>query len=367
MGISRFLMNEDIIAIDIGSSNIKMVYADIASRKVRTMDALTCATPRDSVKEGNIVDIDRVSDTIRTTIQAAGIKCVNAATAIAGPSVVVRNVLMPKMSAQMLRKSLSFEASKYISAPIEGSVIEFDILGDAPNGQMKVVLVAAPREMVDSYARVLEQSGLDPISIDIEAFASFRSTIEFNSDYSLDKGTIALLDMGASHTEINLIVSGEVMLTRNIPIAGNAITGAIKSVENCTEDEAERMKYAMDLSVLLDPSSAPYIKSSTKAVQQLLDELLREIRRSFNYYQSQLPEDSRDLVINKIILTGGAARLSGLMQYMQNRLSVDATLGDPLSWLNDRNSIKINSLQQEDYPLFSVALGLIAKEAHVSS
>lgn len=366
MVFPRLLANENLISIDIGSANIKIAHANIAKHGRRIARAVSCPTPPDALKEGVIVNIPEVANAIQFAMRSAGIRGTNAVAAIAGPGVVVRNVAMPKMSEQILRKSIRYEAGKYISVPMEDSVVEFEIQGDAGGDQMSVVLVAAPREMIDSRAAVLEQSGLDPLSIDIEAFASLRSIVELNPDENLRKGPIALLDMGASHSEINLISFGNLMLTRTIPIAGTAITNAIRSVESCTDDEAEQRKYAMDLSSLVDSSGAA-ISPSLRTVQQLIDELLREIRRSFNYYQSQLPEGTPDTAIDKVIVTGGASRLKGLVPYTQSRLNVDVMLGNPLSWFKDAPVMHIEGLSEEDYPLFAVTFGLIAKEMSVPS
>lgn len=366
MAFSRLLANETLISIDIGSSNIKIVYADIAKHGGVITHAVSCPTPPDAVKEGIIINIQETAEAIQFAMRSAGIKGSNAVTAVAGPGVVVRNVLMPRMSEQILRRSIRFEAGKYISVPMEDSVVEFDILGNAPDNQMNVALVAAPREMIESKASVLERAGLELLSIDIEAFATLRALVEMSPDESVRKGTIALLDIGASHTEINLVSNGVLMLTRTIPIAGTALTNAIKSVENCSEKEAEELKHALDLSPAVDLSSTAANSSSLRTLQQLIDELLREIRRSFNYYQSQLPEGSSESAIERVIITGGASRLKGLTTYMQSRLNVDVALGNSLSWLPNASSSHIEGLNEEDYPLFTVALGLVAKEMPIA-
>lgn len=366
MVFSRLLANENLISIDIGSCNIKIIYVDVAKHGGAITHAVSCPTPPDAVKEGIIINALETAEAIQFAMRSAGIKGANAVTAIAGPGVVVRTVVMPRMSEQILRKSIRFEAGKYISVPMEDSVVEFDILGDAPDNQMSVALVAAPREMIDSRATVLEQSGLEPLSIDIEAFATLRALVEMNPDESFRKGTIALLDIGSSHTEINLVSSGVLMLTRTIPIAGTALTNAIKGAESCSDQDAEQIKHALDITPSADLSAASGPSTSLRSVQQLIDELLREIRRSFNYYQSQLPEGASESAIERVVITGGSSRMKGLAPYMQSRLNVDVTLGNPLSWMPNTSSSHIEGLDEEDYPLFTVALGLVARELSVT-
>jgi len=359
---SRLLANESVVGVDIGSSSIKIVHAEPSRQGFVISHATTCPTPPESVREGAVVDVPEVAAAIQFAIRSAGIKATNGVVAIAGPGVLVRHVQLPKMTEQVLRRSIHFEASKFISTSVEDSVVEFEILGDGDEpGQMKVMFVAAPKAMIDSRVSVLEHAGLEPLAVDVEAFATFRALLEYNPDQSLMESTVALLDIGASHTEINLACKGSLALTRTVPIAGSSLTNAIKSAENCSEDEAEQRKYSLDLSELVDLPPGAAGDSSLKVIQSLVDEVLREIRRSINYLQSQLPDGAADTTVDKIILTGGTARLNGLAAYTKNRLSIDVSTGNPaLADFIDLSSAA--GLNEEDVPLLATAFGLAAKE-----
>jgi type IV pilus assembly protein PilM len=270
---------------------------------------------------------------------------------------------MPKVTEQVLRKSLDFEASKYISASVEDSVVEFEILGDSEEpDRMDVLLVAAPKAMIETRMAVLENAGLEPIAIDVEAFAIYRTLVEHNPDPAILEGTIAFMDIGASHAEINLVSKGNLALTRTIPIAGSSITNALKNAENCSEDEAEQKKFEIDLNELVDAPSDAVIGPSLKVVQSLIDELLREIRRSVNFYQSQLPDGSADTAVDKLILTGGVSKLKGLVPYAARRLNIDVSIGNLDMSDTADDSSSDSKLSCEDAPLFTVAYGLAVKE-----
>ena len=362
MVFSRLLADESVVGIDIGTSNIKIVHAEMHKQQLRIPQVAICPTPKDAVKEGIIVNVPEVAAAIQFAMRSAGIKASNAVAAIAGPGVLVRHVQLPQMSASVLRKSIPFEATKFISASIEDSVIEFEILGagDEP-GQMKVLLVAAPKQMVESRTAVLEEAGLEPLAIDVEAFATFRALIEYTTDKSSASAGTALLDIGASHTEINLVHNGSLVLTRTVPIAGTSLTTAIKSAENCSDEEAEQRKYSLDLHDLIACPPGTSTDQSLKVVQSLIDEVLREIRRSINYLQSQLPEGSTDTNIEKIILSGGTSRLKGLADYTNSRLGVEVRIGNPALY----DLIQLSpeaAVSEEDLPLFTVAFGLAVKE-----
>lgn len=362
MVFSRLLASENVVGVDIGSSSIKLVYADCTMLGTRISHIAMCPTPPGSVKEGIVVDIPEVAAAIQFAMRSGGIKASSAIAAIAGPGVIVRHVQMPKVSEQILRKSIYFEVGKYISAPIEDSVVEFEILGDAEEeGQMNVMLVASPKIMIESRVAALEQAGLDPLAIDIEAFAVYRALLEYNSDASLLDKTVALLDIGASRSEINLVSKGNLALTRTIPIAGYSITNVIKNAENCSESEAEQRKFDLDLTEVVETSGNSTTNPSIKVLQSLIDELLREIRRSINFYQSQLPGGDTEMTIEKMIITGGTSRLKGLAPYTSRRLNIEVVIGNPdIHDLIDLASPG-NAINEEDTALLTVAFGLSVK------
>ena len=367
MVLSRLLAPDSAVGVDIGSSSIKLVYAEPTKQGVRVSHIAMCPTPPEAVKEGVVVSIPEVAAAIQFAMRSVGIKTSSAITAIAGPGVVVRNIQVPTMTEQMFRKNITFEASKYISATVEDSVVEFEILGPANEpGQMNAMIVAAPRGIVDSKVRSIEAAGLDPLAVDVEAFCTFRTLVEYGSDESLREGTIALLDIGASHTEINLVCSGKLELTRTIPIAGRSLTNAIKNAENCTEEEAEERKYALDMSELIGLPAGSVPNQSMKVVQSLVDEMLREVRRSVNFYQSQLPDGSAEASVNKLLLTGGTSRLKGLLPYASSRLNIEVMSGAPMSSMVDV-SLSQGEISEEDLPLLAVAFGLAVKELSVAA
>ena len=362
MVFSRLLANDGTVGVDIGTSCIKIMHAEPSRQGFPITRVTTCPSPPDSVKEGIVVDVPAVASSIQFAMRSAGIKASTANAAIAGPGVLVRHVQIPIMSEQMLRKSIHFEAGKFIASSIEDSVVEFEIISDSEEpGQMKVMLVAAPAAMIESRVQTLVEAGLEPISIDVEAFATFRSLIEYNPDRSLLEGTVALLDIGANHAEINLVHKGLLMLTRTIPIAGSSLTSAIKNAQGLSDEEAEQKKYEIDLTELVDSPAGTTSDPALKAVQSLTDELLREIRRSISYFQTQLPDTSADANVDRVLVCGGSSKLRGLVPYTQSRLSIETVVGNPsmADYISPSTAL---GFDPEDLPLYPVAFGLSVKD-----
>ena len=362
--MSSLFSKETTVGVDIGSSCIKAVEIEPTSTGWTLLNAAVAPTPKDAIKDGIVVNILDVSHEVRNMLKEAGIRATGAVCAVSGSQVIVRQVQFPKMPEQALRKSIKYEASKYISSSMEDSIVEFEILGDAEDpGQMNVMLVAAPRDMVESRVSVLISSGLEPLVVDIEAFALIRALVEFSASDEYLHRTVALIDTGASHTDVNIVSRGEFALTRNIPIAGDSFTNAIKSLTGSSFEEAEALKLRMTAEQPIDLlGAAEQDNRNWRVVQPLLDELIREIRRSIHYYQSQFPEGSTDAFVSKIVLTGGSARMRGIDTYISAKLGIPTEMADVFQQTAIHTGQVPADYLRERGPVWAVVAGLALKE-----
>lgn len=362
--LSSFFGKETTVGLDIGSSCIKAVEIEPTPNGWVVVNAAVAPTPREAIKDGNIVNIIDVSAEIRNLLRDAGIHATGAVCAISGSQVIVRQVQFPKMPESSLRKSIRYEASKYISSSMEDSIVEFEILGDAEDPtQMNVMLVAAPREMIDSRVSALESAGLEPLVIDIESFALIRSLVEFNATDEYLNKTVALIDIGASHTDVDIVSQGEFALTRNIPIAGDSFTNAIKSLTGGGFEEAEQAKIAMTSQTPIDQlNMVEPDNKSWRVVQPLVDELIREIRRSIHFYQSQFPEGSAEAQVGKVVLTGGTARMPGLDSYVSSKLATPTEVAQVFKQTAIGTGQVSQQFIEEHGAVLAVCTGLALKE-----
>ncbi len=358
---------ETLIGLDIGSANLKAVQVDATRDGFRVIRAAQQKTPPGAVRDGIVMDRESVGAALRQMLKAANISATGAVMAVSGPTVVVRQVQMPRMPEAALRKSIRFEAGKLISSNVEDAALAFEILGDVEDepAQMHVMIVAAPREMVDSRIGALERAGLEAVCIDVEAFALQRALIECNRAQFGDGALRALVDIGASHTEVTIVAGLQFALTRSIPIAGDTFTDALKNQLRVDIAEAEHRKGETDLRRLVDGGSEAELETP-RMLQSILDELLREVRRSINYYQSQLPEGTGSQPLAEIILSGGSAQMIGLAPYMNARLGVDTRVGDAFDNPYIDASPEATPWLREQAPRLGIALGLAVKE-HLTS
>lgn len=355
---------ETLIGLDIGSAYLKAVQVDAQKRGFRVTRAAQQKTPADAIRDGIIINKEAVGDALRQMLKTAGISATGAVTAVSGPTVVVRHIKLPRMTEAALRKSVRYEAAKYISANVDDSAIEFEILGPDPEAedQMNVMLVAAPREMVESRIAAVELAGLEAVAVDMEAFALQRALVDCNVHQYSDGGMRALVDVGAAHTEVSILNGTTFALTRSIPIAGETFTGVLRNNLRCDSEAADQIKAGADMALLLDSMADPADLEVPRLLQPMMDELLREIRRSIHYYQSQLPEGSETGTLLEIVLSGGTSQLKGLPEYMKARLGTEVRLGNPFANPFFETHNEAASFFQEQHPRLGIGLGLAIKE-----
>jgi len=139
-----FLKKKAFVGIDLGHHTIKAVQIESTPSGWKVTKSVSAVTPIDCIKDGVVVDPQAMGDAIKIMLRGAGIAATSANIAAAGGSLFVRPVAFPKMSEAALRKSIKFEASRYVPGTVEDSFVEFEILGQINETQMNVLIVAAP-------------------------------------------------------------------------------------------------------------------------------------------------------------------------------------------------------------------------------
>jgi len=376
MGLLRKLSSTSVsIGLDIGSSAIKLVQLQETKSGVALHKAGSAPTPREAVKAGVVTDPLSVAKAIQSLLEALQVDGGQVTAGVAGPTVVVREVPLPVMSDRQLRKSIQWEARNYISFPVEDSVVEFQVTDRPAVGegtQMRVMLVAAPRDMVDSQVEAVEVAGLDPVAVEIQPFAMMRGILAANGSHLGEGETTAVLGMGAAYTDITIMKDGAFVLTRMIPIAGDAFTEAIKNALDIDTEEANQLKETAMQVVSSEEERAtldPAAQQASRAIEPLLDEIIREVRRSLAYhdYQQQAPDaGSGDLGVSRILLSGGSAKLPRINEYFMSQLGVPVEVVS----IFGNGQLRAHGVNQEylqsHAPTLLVGAGLALRELRAS-
>ena len=237
---------------------------------------------------------------------------------------------MTQMNERELQNAIKFEAERYLpysvsEAHIKGTILRRSIEGD--ERQMEVLLVAAPNEMVKNTEEVVKIAGMASLAIDLEPFALERAAkIAVSGDVS--KQTVALINLGASSSSINIFKEGILRHNRTITTAGNTFTKSIGQSLNLSFEEAEKIKKEKGV-IRVEKDATPVAPTTMRifnVIIPVLNELVTEIHRSFDYYRSRYKGESVDMVV----LSGGTAKFKNIDSFIQNELGIPCEIANPL-------------------------------------
>jgi type IV pilus assembly protein PilM len=338
------------LGLDIGSSSIKLVQLKESKKGISLASFSMAPLPSEAIVDGALMNSTAVVDTIQGMISNQKLKNRQVAISISGHSVIIKKISLPAMTPEELDESIKWEAEQYIPFDVNDVYIDYQILQTRPEqGQMDVLLVAAKKEIVDEYAGVVREAGLEPICVGIDCL-TIQQCFELNYGYPPGE-TVVLIDVGASTININVVANGITTFTRDIAMGGNQFTEEIQKQLNVSYDEAEAYKLGGERGVDAD-SVVP--QEVERVMGTVSDSMASEIHRSLDFYMATSSEGR----ISRIYLSGGTAKVPALARTLENRIGVACELVDPF------RGIQIDpKLFNLDYvnavrPLAAVAVGL---------
>ena len=357
------------IGLDIGTSKIKIVELVKKPTVFALKKLAVVPIPFGTIEGGNILQPQVVTEAIKTAIKKSGISGKKVIAAVAGQSVIVRHIKVPNLSDNELRSGLKYEVEKYLPYPVEEAVIDFHVINRPanPSEDMDIMIVAVREAIIHSHVTAITNAGLTPLAIDIQPFALLRSLgfeeLSSKQEEIISGKSIALIDIGAGTTDLVIFKDGLLKFTRIIPVAGYRFTTAIAKNLNISEAEAEKKKAEEAVIILGDGPSAGDQNSQEyrlfMSFRGVLEELLLEIKRSFDYYKLQ----NRGEEVNEVINTGGGSKFRNLSRYMENELMIKTKIGDPLDFLDVSAKHLDYDYLQEIAPMLSVSIGLAQRGA----
>lgn len=298
---------------------------------------------------------EAVPETVMRVLRENSFHTRRVVTSVSGKAVIVRYLTMFKMSPDDLKNAIKFEADKYIPFDVEDVVMDCqpfnaEGLGDLAPNEMRVLLVACKRAVIDEQLRILASVNLQPEVIDVDVFAignAFELAVRRGPEA---RGRVtALVDIGASKTSVNVMRGASSLFTREIHAAGDAFTAALASRLNLKQAEAEALK--------LRPGAEQ--ERMRAAVAPAVDDLSNEVRLSFDYFENQF-----DRGIDEVLLSGGGSRLVGLTQDLARTFGKPTTTWDPTGDLPiAAGTVDVDSLRERVGDL-AVAVGLASRVQH---
>ncbi len=312
-----FSKKDNLVGLDIGSRSIKAAEISESKRGRELKRFGITEIPHGAIEDGTINDPETLAESIRQLFKAYNIKERNVAISIGGYSVIVKKIAVQTMDEAQLQETIHFEAEQYIPFDISDVNLDFQILGENetnPN-QMNVFLVAAKKEMVNDYVNLANLAGLNPCIVDVEAFA-LQNTFEAN--YDTGNVNIALIDIGASKTSLNILKGNNSVFMRDVSLGCMQINQKVISLIDCSYDEAEQLKYGGDSNRL----SADDLKG---IISSVVADWCTEIRRALDFFYSTYPDDQ----IKRIILSGGGANVADFRDLLAVEASAEVETINP--------------------------------------
>jgi type IV pilus assembly protein PilM len=341
-----FGKKDTLVGLDIGSRSVKLAEISESKNGLKLKRFGMADIPAGAIEDGAISDPETAAGIIRQLFKSTNVKETNVAVSIGGYSVIVKKINVQTMPEEQLQETIHFEAEQYIPFDISDVNLDFQILGENesnPN-QMSVFLVAAKKEMVNDYINLVTLAGLNPCIIDVEAFALQNV---FEANYDVQDENVALIDIGASKTSLNILKGSSSVFMRDVALGCLQINQKIMSLLDCSYDQAELHKFG-------EPSAKMSGEELRQITTSVVTDWCMEIRRALDFFYTNYPDDQ----IKRIILSGGGANIEEFRKLLASESSAVVEILDPFKKLAlDEKAFEPDYVRQIA-PQAAIAMGL---------
>jgi type IV pilus assembly protein PilM len=338
-----------LIGADLSSSSIKMVELTEVGRGLYRVERYAIEPlPRDSVVEGNINNLDAVSDALKRCHKRLGTSIKNLALALPNAAVISKRIYVPAgQTEEELEVQVETEANQYIPFSLDEVNLDFQVLGPAPNNaeDVEVLIAASRKEKIEDRVAAAEAAGLKATVMDVDLYAA-QAAFELMMGDTGEEGkdeNIAMVDVGATTMAVNVLRNGQSIYLREQPFGGNELTQEIQNKFGLSADEAEVAKR--------DGGLPP--EYETEILQPFVDKMGLEIARALHFFFSSTPYNQ----VAQIVLAGGCAAIPGADEAISRRTQVPTVVANPFVNMDVSPKVKVKSLTQ-DAPSLMVACGL---------
>ena len=339
--------NKSMVGVDIGSSSVKAVELRGKGGDFQLLSLGYEGLQPDSVVDGQIMELNAVSTAIGNIFNEHKIKTTQVAAGVNGHSVIVKNIVLPQMTEDELQESFAWHAEEHIPFDISDVNLDYHVTGSTPDA-IQVLLAACKRDKVANLKQTIQLAGKQPAVIDVDAFA-LQNCYELN--YDPQPGHIvALLNIGASTTNINILNGARSVFTRDASFGGNQYTSLLQKELGLTFDQAERVKRGMPV-----PDDVEH-REIEPILDTVSDILALEIQKTMDFYRATV-EDGESAV-QQILVSGGGSKLKGLVEFLSKRFEIPVEMFDPFRKIRVDSRGFDPEYMREIVPEMAIAVGL---------
>jgi type IV pilus assembly protein PilM len=346
-----FSKSKNVVGLDIGSSAVKLV--ELKEKKGGTFELVKMGLERlspEAIVDGSIMDSSLVVETISRLNSEKAIKNSNYATSLSGHSVIIKKISLPAMSPEELAESIQWEAEQYIPFDINDVNLDYVPLSSSGSGDnIDVILVAVKKEKINDYTSVISQTGKVPVLVDVDAFA-LQNAYEMN--YPVSEGKVlALVNVGASVTNVNVLSGSTSMFWRDITFGGNQYTDAIQREMSLSFEQAEDLKKGQAVGDRTVQQVIPILNSVS-------EDFAGELRKTLDFFTATSGADR----VDEIVLSGGGSGVLNLDATLRDKFGIPVTIMDPFKKVTVDEK-EFNPEQLADLgPSMAIAVGLAMRK-----
>jgi type IV pilus assembly protein PilM len=333
------------VGLDVGSRLVKVAVIQHGSGGPQLAKVAITPLSSDAIVEGEVMDPAVVTDAIRSTLEAAGVRQTEVVTAVGGRDVIVKRIQTDRVRENDARELIQLEAQQHVPFDDMDSVeLDFQILeGSRDEDKMDVLLVAAKRDLIEARLRLLTDAGLTPSIVDVDAFA-LHNAFELNYPEAMH-GVVALLNIGHDVTNVNVLENGFPVVTRDMPTGTRRFREDLQREIGMAADDAEAAIQGYDASSHL-----------SRMVENRADEIAAGVERAAGFLFASGVNSGQ--AFRSVYICGGGARTPGLDSALGRRLGAPVQLASALRNLQMRDGA-LDSLNVEEVaPLLMLPIGL---------
>lgn len=323
-------MARPVVGLDVGTSAVRAAEVNARKDPPLLIRFAQVGLAGGAMVDGEIADPDLVVAAVRELWRRGGFKNRRVAMGVANQKVVVRQVDLPYLPEQELRGALQFQVQEFIPIPIDEAILDFQVLeeflGEKGERMMRLLLVAAQREMIGAFVDVAQRAGLDPAVIDLSPFASLRALVGRVPGVLAGGEGEAIVNVGAGVTTIVVQENGNPRFVRILPMGGNEITEALVAGLGIPPADAEGVKGRVGV---VPEGVTPPVEGAAEIIEQRAAAFIEEVRGSLDYYTAQ----ASAVRVVRVVLTGGGSLLPNLASRIAGALHVPAEQASALARL----------------------------------
>jgi type IV pilus assembly protein PilM len=338
---------KNLVGLDIGSSSVKAVELHKKGGRLELTNLGIENLQPDTIVDGQIMELNNVSNVIANIFHQHQIKTSRIAAGVSGHSVIVKNIVLPQMSEEELQESFSWHAEEHIPFDIADVNLDYHVTGNSSDA-LQVLLAACKSDKIANVKQAIQLAGKQPVVVDIDAFA-LQNCYEVN--YQPKNGElVALLNIGASTVNINILNGTRSVFTRDASVGSNQYTSLLQRELGLTFEQAEAVKRGYPLPEGIEPRPIQPI------IETVSDILALEVKKTIDFYRATAAEGEAS--IQKIYISGGGSKLPGLTDYLARRFEVPVEIFDPFRQIQVDARKFDPDYMREIVPEMAVAVGL---------